>query len=109
MSKKNEVHSEKQVNSQTAEQVNRLEVQMKKVEEMLSQSHLRDIAYHFSNRREVIKVNLLAGLARGIGLTVGTALFLAFLFYLLSNIVTLPYVGEHIAELLDVIEQYRQF
>lgn len=91
------------------EQVSRLERQVSRLEELIVQSNLSDIAYNFTNKKEVIKVNLLAGLARGVGFTIGTAIFLTILFGLLNKFITLPYIGEHIAELLDLIEQYRGF
>lgn len=91
------------------EQVTLLEKQVKNLETIIVQSNLRDIAYHFTNKKEVIKVNLLAGLSRGLGFTIGTAIFLALLFTLLNHVITLPIIGEHIAELLDLIEQYRSF
>jgi VIT1/CCC1 family predicted Fe2+/Mn2+ transporter len=95
--------------SEEEQQLKMLEKQINKLEQLLVQSNLRDIAYHYTNKREVVKVNLLAGLSRGIGFTVGTAVFLAILFSILNKIITLPFIGEHIAHLLDMIEQYRSF
>nr|WP_246594245.1 DUF5665 domain-containing protein [Evansella tamaricis] len=66
------------------------------------------MAYHYTNKREVIKVNFIAGLARGVGLTVGTALFIGLIIFILNQIISMPYIGEHIANLLDMIESYRQ-
>jgi hypothetical protein len=91
------------------EEVTVLEKQINRLENLLLKSNLQDIAYHFSSKREVIKVNLLAGLARGVGFTVGTAIFLAILFSLLRQFISLPYIGEHIAELLKIIDSYKGF
>lgn len=96
-------------NEEMKEQLTLLEKQIKNLEAITTQSNLRDIAYHFTNKKEVIKVNLLAGLSRGIGFTIGTAIFLAVLFSILNHIISLPYIGEHIAELLDLIDEYRSF
>lgn len=90
-------------------QLGRLEEQINLLEKLIMQSHMRDIAYHFTKKSAIIKVNLLAGLARGVGLTLGTALFLAVTFYVLSHVVSLPIVGEHITSWLDTIQHYREF
>ncbi|MFD2670771.1 DUF5665 domain-containing protein [Marinicrinis sediminis] len=86
----------------------RLEEQLNRFEEIMLQSRLRDIAYHFNSKKEVVKVNLIAGVARGVGLTLGTSIVLALLFFILSKIVSLPIVGEYIADLMDYVEGYRQ-
>ncbi len=87
----------------------RLEKQVNTLENIIQQSNLRDIAYHFTSKREIIKVNLLAGLMRGIGFTIGTALFIGILFTVLNQIINWPIIGEFIAEMLDMIEEYRVF
>jgi hypothetical protein len=101
-------HGEHPVPNGELPQVRQLQEQINVLEKLIYQSHMRDIAYHFTSKKAVIQINLLAGLARGIGLTIGTALFLAVLFYLLSHVETLPIIGEYIAELIEIIQQYRQ-
>ncbi|MBM7094948.1 MULTISPECIES: DUF5665 domain-containing protein [Alteribacter] len=93
--------------AESKEEQERLEKLLDKIEEMTTKGHLKDIAYHFTNKREVIKTNLLAGMARGVGLTVGTAIFIGLLVLILTQIVSLPIVGEYIAGLLDMIDTYR--
>ncbi|PYZ92448.1 hypothetical protein CR194_15640 [Salipaludibacillus keqinensis] len=89
------------------EENERFEQLLDKLEEMTTNGRLKDMAYHFTNKKEVIKVNLLAGVARGVGLTLGTAIFLAIFFFILVNTVSLPLVGDYIAQFLDMIETYR--
>ncbi|WP_257840052.1 DUF5665 domain-containing protein [Salipaludibacillus agaradhaerens] len=90
------------------EENERFEKLLDKLEDMTTKGHLKNMAYHFTNKKEVIKVNLLAGVARGVGLTLGTAIFLGIFFLILYNTVSLPVVGDYIAQLLDMIETYRQ-
>ena len=85
----------------------RFEELLDKLEEMTTKGRLKDMAYHFTNKKEVIKTNLIAGVARGVGLTVGTAIVIGVLFYILSQAVSLPLIGEWIAELLEMIETYQ--
>ncbi|MCM3716412.1 DUF5665 domain-containing protein [Halalkalibacter oceani] len=91
-----------------AEENERFEKLLNKLEEMTTNGRLKDMAYHFTNKKEVIKVNLLAGISRGVGLTIGTALFIALLVFLLSQMISLPVIGESIANLLEIVEQYRE-
>ncbi|MBB5174694.1 DUF5665 domain-containing protein [Texcoconibacillus texcoconensis] len=88
--------------------IQRLEKIVERLEETTTKSHLRDITMHFSSKREVIRINLIAGVARGVGLTVGTAIFLALLFFIISQSLSLPIIGEYIADFLDLIEAYRE-
>ncbi|PSL50974.1 hypothetical protein B0H94_102251 [Salsuginibacillus halophilus] len=89
------------------ERFERMDQLLNKLEDITTTGRLKDIAYHFNDKREVIKTNLIAGVARGVGLTLGTAIFLALLFFLLQQIVSLPMVGSYIGDLLDAIERYR--
>ncbi|SER99532.1 DUF5665 domain-containing protein [Salipaludibacillus aurantiacus] len=89
------------------EENERFEKLLDKLEDMTTNGRLKDMAYHFTDKKEVIKVNLMAGVARGVGMTIGTAIFLALLFYILSQAISLPVVGEYIAELMDTVDNYR--
>ena len=80
-----------------------------KLAQLMLKSHIEDILRNYSSPWRIIRTNFLAGLSRGVGMTVGTAIFLALLFYVLSNIVTMPFIGEYIAELIEWVEVYRNF
>lgn len=86
----------------------RFEKLLDKLENMTTNGRLKDMAYHFTNKKEVIKVNFLAGLARGVGLTLGTAIFIAIFVFILSQMISLPVIGEWIANVLEVVDQYRE-
>ncbi|MFH0070925.1 DUF5665 domain-containing protein [Peribacillus sp. NPDC056705] len=50
----------------------------------------------------------MAGLSRGLGLTVGTAIVLGLLGYILSYFVNVPMIGDFISNLLGYINQSQQ-
>ncbi|WP_051302103.1 DUF5665 domain-containing protein [Salibacterium aidingense] len=56
------------------QEMQKLERLIDKFEEITTKSRMKDMAYHFTSPGEVIKTNLIAGAARGVGLTAGTAL-----------------------------------
>ncbi|MDQ0298758.1 signal transduction protein with GAF and PtsI domain [Salibacterium salarium] len=98
----------KQNRSSDTEEVKRLENLVNRLDEITTKSRMKDMAYHFTKPSEVIKTNLIAGVARGVGLTVGTGLFLAILLFILSQFETMPIIGEYIGDLLNVVEDERE-
>jgi len=61
------------------------------------------------NKKEIIKRNLLAGIARGVGIGIGVTIITAILILLLQKIVTLniPVIGEYIADIVEIVEKSR--
>ncbi|MGY4689475.1 DUF5665 domain-containing protein [Salibacterium sp. K-3] len=90
------------------EEMKKLEQLVDKLEKITTNSRMKDLAYHYTKTSEVIKTNVIAGVARGVGLTVGTALFIAILFFILAQFETMPVIGEYIGNLLDVVENQRE-
>ncbi|CAM3950403.1 DUF5665 domain-containing protein [Alkalicoccus chagannorensis] len=89
------------------EENKRFDQLLDKLEDITTNGRLQDMAYHFTNTKQVIKTNLIAGAARGVGLTLGTAIVLAIVFTVLNVLVDAPMVGEYIGGLLDNIDDYR--
>ncbi len=86
-----------------------LNMKLDRISQMMESARLEDILQNYSNPWRVIRINFLVGLSRGVGMTIGTALFLGILIYLLGQIVSMPLIGEYIAELLQWIDTYRTF
>jgi len=61
--------------------------------------------------RKIIQINYILGIVReigmGIGFTLLTALIVYLLVYVLRGWVDLPYIGRIIADLINIIENYR--
>ncbi|KMK77310.1 DUF5665 domain-containing protein [Alkalihalobacillus pseudalcaliphilus] len=85
----------------------RFEKVVEKLEAMTTNGLLKDMAYHFSDKKEVIKVNLIAGISRGVGLTLGTAIFIGIFLFILLQMSSWPVVGQWVAEFLNMVETYR--
>ncbi|GAF66857.1 DUF5665 domain-containing protein [Alkalihalobacillus trypoxylicola] len=95
-------------NHQSSKSEEKLEKIVDKLEEMTTNGRIDDIVLHFTNKREVIKVNILAGISRGVGLTLGTAIFIGLFILLLTQMISLPIVGQWVANFLEMVESYRQ-
>lgn len=87
-------------------EVKRLNQRLDKIANSLEKSEFLDMLQNYSNPKKRIMSNLTAGIARGLGLSIGTIVILALLAWLLSFLVTLnlPVIGDFIAELLNYVK-----
>jgi len=76
----------------------------------LEKINLIDLLNIAGSKKEIFKRNLLAGIARGIGITIGITLVTAIAIYVLQRLVTLniPLIGEYIVNIIEIIEEHRQ-
>jgi len=91
------------------EEISALNSSLDKISALMKRTRIEDVLQNYSNPWRVIRINFLVGLARGVGMTLGTALFLGILIYVLSKSVAMPIIGEYIADLLEWIDTYRTF
>ncbi|MCL2383498.1 MAG: DUF5665 domain-containing protein [Oscillospiraceae bacterium] len=87
----------------------KLDEKIDKLNKILERTNLIDLIYIVGRKREIFKRNILAGIARGIGFTIGVTIVTAVVIYILQSLVTLniPLIGEYIVEIIDVIERGR--
>lgn len=60
-----------------------------------------------TNPKKLIWMNFLLGLARGLGMSIGFTVLLGLILYIMRSWVNLPVIGQWIAELIRIIENYR--
>jgi hypothetical protein len=89
------------------ERLDRIEKKLDKIAQILDKSRLKEYIDLMNNPYRLIYINFIAGLARGLGTAIGLTLLAALAFYILRSWVNLPLIGEYIAKLLDIIENYR--
>jgi len=94
-------------NSKTPNLGNKIEKLSKKMDNI----RIAEYVELNTNPKRLIFMNFVLGLARGIGMGIGftllSGLIIALLAYILRSWVNLPYIGRLIAELIDIIENYR--
>jgi hypothetical protein len=88
-------------------EVKKLNTRLDKIADTLEKSEMKDMIDNYMNPKKRIIANLTAGLARGLGLTLGTALVLGLLGYILSFFVNVPMIGDFISDLQGYIDQSR--
>lgn len=73
----------------------------------LDKSMILEIPYIVGSKKEIIKRNFLAGIARGIGSGIGWALVSALIIYLLRKLIALnlPVLGDYITDIVSIVQK----
>lgn len=89
--------------------INLLEKSIENLSNVLEEGNYIEWAYLLGSKKEIIRRNLLAGIARGVGIGIGVTIITAILVLLLQKIVTLniPVIGEYIADIVEIVERSR--
>lgn len=80
-----------------------------KINESLEKTNIIEISYIMGNKKEILKRNLIAGIARGIGIGIGITIITAIIVYLLRKLIMLniPVIGDYIADIVEIVEKSR--
>lgn len=70
----------------------------------MEEARMRDVLQNYAKPARVFWINFLAGLARGLGLTLGTAIVLSLLSILLSKLANLPFLTDMIRDLKSIVD-----
>ncbi|MBO8162222.1 MAG: hypothetical protein H0Z34_00715 [Brevibacillus sp.] len=89
------------------QEVRRLNQRMDKIAHFLQEIQLLDVLQNYTTPRRLLYTNFLAGLARGLGLTIGTAIVLAILGWFLKPFLSIPIIGEYVKQLIDYVNAYQ--
>lgn len=84
-----------------------IEQKLNEISDELERARLSEYVEIMNNPKRMVYYNFLYGLARGLGTAIGLTFLAAVLVYTLRQIVDLPLIGEYIANLLDIIDNYR--
>lgn len=89
------------------QRINLLQKSIDKLTQMLQDMNIHDSLYILGSKKEIIKRNLLAGIARGIGGGIGFTIITAVIIYFLQKIVRLniPIIGEYIKDIIDLVQR----
>ena len=88
------------------QRINLLQKSIDKLIDMLQNMNLHDLIYILGSKKEIIKRNLLAGIARGIGGGIGFTIITAIIIFSLQKIVRLniPIIGEYINDIVEIVQ-----
>ncbi len=94
-------------NNKLESKTNLLERGIEQLNDMLSKKELHELIYILGSKKEILKRNLLGGIARGIGGGIGFTIITAIIIYFLQRIVRLniPVIGEYINDIVDIVQK----
>lgn len=85
-------------------EVKHLNSRLNDISHLLEKSDFKDILENYADPKKRLFTNFMAGLSRGLGLSVGTFVVLGLLSWILTLFVDLPMIGDYIKNLQDYIE-----
>lgn len=77
------------------------------INEKLEKTRALEISYILGSKKEIIKRNFIAGIARGAGIGIGVTIISAILIYILQRIIRLniPIVGDYITDIVSIVQK----
>ena len=86
-----------------------LEKRLERVISVLERMRLDEYVEYVSNRKRMVRQNILYGMLRGLGFTIGFSVRGALVLVLLSKLVVenIPLIGGFLAEVIDAIQNSR--
>lgn len=95
------------VNRDMMSEIEKVGSRLSLIERLLYEFNIRDILMTMTKPRRLLWLNFIAGISRGLGMTVGTAIVLGFIFIILKSSASLPIIGDYIDQLLNLLKEYR--
>lgn len=94
--------------TRTKEQISLLSRNILKLSDSLERSKIANYVNLMNKPWRLIYLNILGGIARGLGLAIGFTILGALLIYLLTRsfLLNLPIIGSFVGELVWIIQQY---
>ena len=79
------------------------------ISKILEKSNIIELSYIVGSKKEILKRNLIAGIARGVGIGIGVTIVTAIIIYLLRRLIMLniPVIGDYIADIVEIVESNR--
>ncbi|MDD2586438.1 MAG: DUF5665 domain-containing protein [Syntrophomonadaceae bacterium] len=98
-----QISEEKSVISRLSDKVDELSQNMERM-------RLAEYVEMMGNRRRLLYINFLIGLARGFGTAIGFTILAALVLYILQKVILLniPVMGEFIADLVTIVQAQLQ-
>ncbi len=90
----------------TKKALEEIKLQVHKIAANLEQAQISDFLQLLNNPGRLLVLNLISGVARGIGIAVGFTIFAGTILYLLQFLgaLNLPIIGGYIAEIVKIVQ-----
>lgn len=88
----------------TNESIKALEKRVRELAVNMEKMKLAEYVKLLESPWKLLWVNFTSGVARGLGIGVGFAILGAFVVYVLKSLVTVPVIGNYIAEIVEIVQ-----
>lgn len=88
---------------------NRINKRIDNINDRLLKNHLIDLSEVVGSRYELLKRNLISGIAKGVGIGIGVTIITSIIVIILQKIVKLniPIIGEYVSDIVEIVEKNR--
>lgn len=85
--------------------INEINEKLDKISKQLERSRIAEYVDMVNNRKKLIYVSFLGGLAKGFGMAIGFTILGAIALYILNKMITwnLPLIGDFIADIVKIV------
>lgn len=79
---------------------------LRKIADNMEKMQIADYVQLLNRPRKLIAINLVAGIARGVGIAIGVSVFAGTFLYLLQQLgaLNLPIIGDYIAQIVKIVQ-----
>ena len=86
--------------------MHRIDEQLKRIARQMEMGEIAEYIQLLNRPRRLILINIVAGIARGVGIAIGVTLFTATIIYGLQRLgaLNLPIIGDFIAEIVKIVQ-----
>jgi hypothetical protein len=83
-----------------------LQLKLEKIAEQMEKAQIADYVMLLNRPARLIRINLLTGIARGVGIAIGFSVLAAVLLYALRLLgaLNLPIIGDFIADIVKIVQ-----
>lgn len=96
------------LNEITAEDLGLIKRYLERLTLIIERSRIREYMMLTDSKRRLFLINFVAGLGKGFGQAIGFTVLAGLVLYLLGTWVDLPVIGEYIAKLMNIVDNYRE-
>ena len=87
----------------------RIDKKIDMINEILQNSNIIELSNIVGSKKEILRRNLIAGIARGVGIGIGVTVITAVIILILRRLILLniPVIGDYIADIVEIVERSR--
>lgn len=88
-------------------ETNRLEKRLEELADNLEKAKINEYVEFINNKKRLLYINFLGGVARGFGMAVGFTILGALVIYILQKIISwnIPLIGDFIADIIRIVQE----